>query len=366
MSSIVSHPAQTGVSTASAVRSPSGLKALFYNLDYLRSLAVLTVMVDHLMPTLTFHGHALPAWLLSFTTNIGHAGVLAFFVHTSLVLMQSLERMGGHPTKTALVWRFYARRAFRIYPLALAVIALVLMLDIPASTWKENPPITGKVILANVLLIQNLVAGQSVLAPLWSLPYEVEMYVVLPALYFLSRKARGPMWLGGLIAFFSVAGHLVAQYTGGKMNLFAYIPCFLSGVLCYSLRNSLPRLMPNWAWLVFVPTLITVFCLAQYNQSHPVYWAGWIFCLVLGLSINVFHGVAASSPFAKVSVQIAKYSYGIYLLHVPALYLTFDVLGLKNLWAGVPLYAAITLALSVVAFHLIEQPAMDKGRQLTD
>ena len=65
------------------------------NLDILRAVAVLTVVVDHLVPTLRFHGYEVPRSVQSLTLHIGHAGVLAFFVHTSLVLMYSLERTGG-------------------------------------------------------------------------------------------------------------------------------------------------------------------------------------------------------------------------------------------------------------------------------
>ena len=153
------------------------------NLDVLRSLAVLTVMIDHLVPTLVARGLAVPAWLVEITAHIGQAGVLAFFVHTSLVLMYSLGRMSSHHQGLPLIGRFYVRRAFRIYPLAVACIALVLLFRVPAMTWRPTPAVTGPVIAANLLLVQNLWTRQSVLGPLWSLPYELQMYVALPVLF---------------------------------------------------------------------------------------------------------------------------------------------------------------------------------------
>ena len=88
------------------------------NLDFLRSVAVLLVLFDHL-----FMAAGL-ADRYPFVWSMGHLGVLMFFVHTSLVLMLSLERSeeksSGH-----LFRDFYIRRAFRIYPLSIACVVLV-------------------------------------------------------------------------------------------------------------------------------------------------------------------------------------------------------------------------------------------------
>jgi peptidoglycan/LPS O-acetylase OafA/YrhL len=297
---------------------------------------------------------------------LGQAGVLAFFVHTSLVLMQSLERMqSAHPDFRRLAMSFYVRRFFRIYPLAIAVIVAVLVLGLPAMTWRETPPITTKVVVANVLLVQNLISGQSVLGPLWSLPYEVQMYVLLPVLYLLARKAQGPRLLVALIAFFAVGAHVVAQYTGGRLNMLAYVPCFLSGVLCYALSRRVEARWPAVAWIPFVLLLVTGYCLSQMNDVAPVYWKGWIFCVILGLAVPRF--VDCQAPGTnRVAAELAKYSYGLYLLHVPMLHLVYDVIRPQNLALGIVVYFVLTALAALAAFHLLEQPFMDWGRRLTD
>ena len=53
------------------------------NLDMLRTVAVLLVFGDHLARSMKFRGLG----------DIGHLGVLLFFVHTSLVLMLSIGRL---------------------------------------------------------------------------------------------------------------------------------------------------------------------------------------------------------------------------------------------------------------------------------
>src|SRR5262245_3673219 len=126
------------------------------NLDILRAFAVLTVMIDHLVPTVIYHNLEVNAGVTQFTGQIGHMGVLAFFVHTSLVLMYSLERLAKRPAGRPIALRFYIRRLFRIYPLAIVTVVAALLLAIPAMTWRETPPITGSVIVANLLLVQNV------------------------------------------------------------------------------------------------------------------------------------------------------------------------------------------------------------------
>ena len=63
------------------------------NLDVLRAFAVSCVVIHHLTLTLHFYTGFMPLYVLDYFRALGHAGVLAFFVHTSLVLMYSLERM---------------------------------------------------------------------------------------------------------------------------------------------------------------------------------------------------------------------------------------------------------------------------------
>ena len=84
------------------------------NLDLLRSVAVGLVFVGHMMGMMRIRGLG----------DVGHFGVLLFFVHTSLVLMLSMGRLGlsGGRLYTA----FMVRRIFRIYPLSVLTVLLVV------------------------------------------------------------------------------------------------------------------------------------------------------------------------------------------------------------------------------------------------
>jgi peptidoglycan/LPS O-acetylase OafA/YrhL len=324
------------------------------NLDILRAIAVLTVVVDHLVPTLRFRGYPVPHEVHLLTIHIGHAGVLAFFVHTSLVLMYSLERTGGAGSG-AWFRRFYLRRAFRIYPLSIACVVAVVTLGLPEATWRQGHAPTPEEIAANLMLIQNLWTGHSVLTPLWSLPYEVEMYVVLPVLYLIARRGDALRWLACLLVAATVGGYVFRKLQHGHMNLAAYVPCFLAGVICYALRDRItPRLSGRW-WPLVVLGAVAAYCVAHTVSDPLIYWFGWVYCIAIAALIPLFTD-SQNRWINRAAERVATYSYGIYLLHVPALYIVFSLLQPASLALALVLFVALTAALAIVAYHAIEAP----------
>jgi peptidoglycan/LPS O-acetylase OafA/YrhL len=334
------------------------------NLDQLRAIAVVTVMVDHLIPTMVHTGFPVSMTVRGFTENIGHAGVLAFFVHTSLVLMQSLVRMQAQQP-SGLVLRFYLRRWFRIYPLAIAVIAGVVLFGLPDATWRPAVPPYPKEIIANLFLVQNLVTGQSVLVPLWSLPYEVEMYLVLPLAYFLARQPKGASLVGAALLLSYVSAYVLFKLDGGHMNLAGYVPCFLAGILCFALRRHLRPFLPGSAWAIYILAIVAGYCYGQYDVGVLLYWLGWLFALILGLSINLFHD-SEVRWLNRLCFHTATYSYGLYLLHVPALYVVFIVWRPASTVVAIVSFFALASVAAVLAYHLIEAPMVSLGRRLTE
>lgn len=334
------------------------------NLDILRAIAVLTVVIDHLVPTLVFRGHDVPIRVRDLTLHIGHSGVLAFFVHTSLVLMYSLERIPA-PSPWTQAWHFYIRRAFRIYPLALVCVVGVVALGWPEASWKPYHPVTWQEVVANLMLVQNLWTGHSVLTPLWSLPYEVEMYLVLPALYWVARRKDGLILLVVLLVAASLGGYGFRKLKHGHMNLAAYVPCFLAGVACYLVRDRVRPRLSGRLWWAFVVVAVGVYCWFHTVSDQLIYWYGWVYCIAIAAAIPMFK----DSPTAwlnRAAATVAKYSYGIYLLHAPALYVVFGLWQPGSLALEIPIFLAMTVVLAVTAYHLIEEPLVRLGRRLSE
>lgn len=331
------------------------------NLDILRSIAIVAVIVEHFIDALGTNLGYDNLTVTNFTNNLGAAGVAAFFVHTSLVLMYSLERMSESGNRVSL--RFYIRRFFRVYPLSVFTVAMAAILHIPNWPRPDADAITPRIVVANLFLVQNLIGKVSVIGPLWSLAYEVQMYVVLPVLFFVAVKKRSFLYIGGLLVLFCCVG-VGLSFTVGHLNMAAYVPDFLCGVLCYTLRDRIRTVIPAALWSPFVVLLVVGFCFLNINNIGPVYWTAWIFCIALGLGINLFHD-SENRAVNAVAGKVAEYSYGMYLFHVPVLYLVFMVMDVQSAAVGALLVVAITTAASAVTYRLLEAPFIAIGKSLT-
>jgi peptidoglycan/LPS O-acetylase OafA/YrhL len=66
---------------------------------------------------------------------------------------------------------------------------------------------------------------------------------------------------------------------------------------------------------------------------------------------------------SQAAAVIAKYSYGIYLCHTPALWLAYRKLALPDWQRGV-VALLLTAAASVACYHAIEEPLIRVGTRL--
>jgi len=329
-------------------------KGISTNLDFLRSVAVLLVLTQHLCVRL--HVDRI-AWISIGT--LGPFGVLIFFVHTSLVLMYSMER--SSLKGRALLKDFYIRRVFRIYPLSILAIAAALVLhlnsDINGVPGLSHGPAPGKVsIIAQFLLMQNLIHVRSIVNVLWSLPYEVQMYIFLPFLFFWIRRSRAfwpliALWIVSLAGAWSQPRFSVLY----RFPLLNFVPCFLPGVIAFALPH-LPRLKA-FLWPVFVFGLIAVFTLI------PASFVGMALCLILGLAIPFFQEIR--TPAIRVaSHRIATYSYGIYISHQFCIWFALGVLAARPVWLRFGALVILLIAIPVLLYHGIEKPMIQAGIRL--
>jgi peptidoglycan/LPS O-acetylase OafA/YrhL len=164
------------------------------------------------------------------------------------------------------------------------------------------------------------------------------------------------MW--PLLLFWALAA-LFAHRTFGlqEVNLAVAIPYFVPGVMAYVGFNRRNAILPGWS---FVLALVAV----TWVGGHVRDWQqAWLPCLALGLILPWFKQLRPSL-LTKVCWQIARYSYGIYLLHPFSLLLAFYFCRHRP-W---PLQYAVlfgSLAVfSVAAYHLIEAPCMRLGAKV--
>jgi peptidoglycan/LPS O-acetylase OafA/YrhL len=325
----------------------------YRNLDVLRAMAVSYVFLDHAI--LILHP---PVWLTRPVEAFGRFGVILFFFHTSFVLMQSLESLD--PTSNRWAMRFYLRRVFRIYPLAIFVILCALAMHTPFAPWDPSwhPARTVRAVFANLLLVQNFTGSASIIVPMWSLPIEIQMYALLPAIFLAVRR---PQWKGLMLTMWVVAAVSAAlvYLTTRHMNLLAFVPCFLSGAIAYRLTRFT---QPTWHSSLWIPSILLI--TVGSVLFTQIATAEWLLCLALALLFTRIKDMRAS-PLTKSSGLVAKYSYGIYLFHLFGLWLAFLLLpGYLSSIVRIVVAVAVTAVASVASFHAIEDPLIGTGKKI--
>jgi peptidoglycan/LPS O-acetylase OafA/YrhL len=310
--------------------------SLIPNLDLLRACAVLFVLADHILFSLGVR------WISTTDMEwLGRLGVLFFFVHTCCVLMNSMERHKGQ----GLIWRFFVRRAFRIYPLSIVAVLLAM---IPP----HEPALRTAQWLSNLALMQNLTFSPDAFGTLWSLPLEVQMYFFLPFIFLWMRHSKSLWPLLGLFAI-SIPLALWQPHHVARATVLAFVPAFLPGVIAYWLfRQQLQRL-PGWGVPILIG-LITVAFLRHPGWSFPA----WAACLALGVTIPLFRQISIPQV-NRITFEVAKYSYGIYLSH------SLLQVWMHPTWMTLPLYLLLMAAASVAAYHAIEYPFIRLGQHFT-
>ncbi len=323
------------------------------NLDFLRAAAVVAVYLGHAFQI--FHVERIFGQAAIYY-EFAHTGVLIFFVHTSLVLMLSMERMAI--PSWWLYPLFYIRRAFRIYPLSIVTVLAMLAAhapDFPTDPYRWPGYIA---VASNLTLTQNLTQRPSYPAVLWSLPFELQMYAVLPVLFFLFR--RFPAWWIPLALWAADAAAILLMWRAGLHRipfLLQFTPCFLGGLIGYRLWRA-PRLqLPFWGWPVAILSCVAVES-ASVPQAPTL--ASWLACLFLGLAVPQFRELGPGWLRTLASAG-ARYSYGIYLSHTAVFWIAFVVLKQHPFWMQLGACAALSVLFPLAMYHAIEQPMIRAG-----
>uniref|UniRef100_E6QNA7 Putative Acyltransferase family protein n=1 Tax=mine drainage metagenome TaxID=410659 RepID=E6QNA7_9ZZZZ len=170
-------------------RRPAWLPAYIPELQGLRGVAVLAVVVYHCHPLLV-------GTPIHYASQWGWAGVNLFFVLSGFLITSILIEARGRPHYFR---NFYMRRALRIWPVYLLL--LVVCYSVPE--WFLGDTLAHqthwKTLLAYALFLQNLrhTALPGTLGPTWSLAIEEQYYLLwAPLVRFLGGRRT---WLAALL-----------------------------------------------------------------------------------------------------------------------------------------------------------------------
>ena len=351
---------------ATPPRTPTPVRR---DIQGLRAIAVLAVIANHLL-----------GWPAG-----GFVGVDIFFVISGFLITGLLLR-DYEQTGSISLRGFYARRIRRIVPTALAVLLATLAAGyflfntarLASTLWDA---IFAGLFAANwrfVAVGTDYFQSDTATSPLqhfWSLAVEEQFYLLWPGLLVLALllvsklgKSRTPTRAvtATLLAVIAAASFLYAMTETATSPTVAYFSSFAR------------------AWELGVGALLAV--AAPLFSKVPFaarFVAGWVGLLLLGASFFVidssvaFPGPGAALPVLAtavviaagiggqqrylfvlhnpVSVYLGNISYSLYLWHFPVIIFFLVLMPRQTL--GVTLFiGGMILAISITAFHLIEQP----------
>lgn len=327
---------------------------VFNSLDGLRAVSILAVVWHHVHG---WHGALWPQGMPASTdwsiSQRGFLGVDLFFVISGFLIVTLLLREQKRAGDISLRG-FYMRRFLRIFPayyLMLAVVGGMAYLK-PGT----NSEATHRELLFAVFYLSNLVPMVSPLGITWSLAAEEQFYVVAPTLEKHGRRLL-PVLLPLLYVVVSLPA--VGFFPGIEMPEFfrrtTFGPILLGVMLAHVLDSSRGygialRLLGHWSSPLFVVPLVTlaIGC-PEGVDGVPRLSIHWSLLLLLASCViredHALTSLLSLPPIRRIGVV----SYGIYLYHAIALYVTYRTLRYLDVSSELILFVAAAAASWAVA-----------------
>lgn len=283
-------------------------------LQGLRGLAVLAVVFYHCHPLLT-------GTSLYYASLWGWAGVNLFFVLSGFLITSILLEARTRPHYFR---NFYGRRALRIWPVYLLVLA-VCYLNAP---WFIGPTIFEAVKaapwLAYIFFVQNLfhLALPPAIGPTWSLAIEEQYYFLwAPLVRFLRRP-----WMLATVLVVALVGSPLLRLGHHVWLTPTHTLIHLDGIALGSLLAlglyTLPFTRSAWLWigLTVLPLGIAAAATvaggtAFLDSALAAAFAGAVLAAIASTgSRNPLNAALRRGPLAF----YGRISYGLYMIHIMA------------------------------------------------
>jgi peptidoglycan/LPS O-acetylase OafA/YrhL len=323
------------------------------DIDGLRSLAVIAVVLAHYWPSI------LPG---------GFLGVDIFFVISGYVITSSLHQKTDSSFRV-FITSFYARRIKRLLPALLVCVFTISMIGamvVPNSVVSFKTAISALLGAANIYLSYASIDyfGQSselnLFTHTWSLGIEEQFYLVFPFLFWFlySQKKldKSTVFYTKIAFFVSVLGFvLVNSFNKEFAYYFTPVRAWELGVgafIFYKRRTVNLKSTNNF----LLAALVLMVGILFISESYLVYTS---MAIVLLTSLILLYGkntgavslILTALPMRWLGVR----SYSIYLWHWPLLVLFKRTIGIQN---NIILFCSLSLCLAIAHFSytFIEQP----------
>jgi len=301
-------------------------------LDGLRGIAILLVLVFHYTPS------SGPLFLLDHIFQIGWSGVDLFFVLSGYLITGILLDTAG---RRHYYRNFIVRRTLRIFPLYYACLLLYAFLTFyptPVRWGDYMGPGDAAWYLAYIgnlkAFVQNAWPGAAILTPLWSLQVEEQFYLSFPFIVgAVRRRTLARILFASVVVAFLLRVGLTMAMPKNLLGTYLLMPSrmdalAMGGLVAIARREWPEHLKSHWIPRgTAISALIAVVVCVIWGESP---WSGAMRTLGFTAIDLVFTGVLVLLITGRPSgllalcrkrplVWLGTISYGLYLLHIPAL-----------------------------------------------
>ncbi len=358
----------------------------FKELDGLRGISVILVIAFHIFKRADYFTKHETLHFITSLTYIGWLGVDIFFTLSGFLITSILLKT---KSENNYFRNFYARRILRIFPLYYVFI-IVMLAFLPTLAPYYNSNISTAIpflflYAQNWMGILGLTGLPAIMAVTWSLAIEEQFYLMWPAMvYYTRRETLIKTGLG--IIFLSIVLRILGVLfwnNTAQMTSFFYFNTFtrfeelVFGALLASLfanpdwrerirQFSLPIFL--FSFSIFIALCVYMFPgLIPYYSNLPL--TLWSYTLIPLFSASLIAILVTYPENSLVRILFrnriltffGKYSYSMYLLHMPVALLLLDPLynmrirGWKMYVAYIVLTYAITALGSLLTWNLLEK-----------
>jgi len=294
--------------------------------------------------------------------------VSGFIMAHNFIIRRDLEPWGASST----IWKFYARRMFRLYPLYVIAILASAAIRFPEGADLED-------IVAHLTFAHGLFPKYcaSILSTAWSLSLEMQFYLVFSFLFVLLFECPRVYALTAfslaatsfalcsiyLLGHYAEPGRL-AHFSQPSLLLFK-MPLFLLGMTAAAFGHRLIQAMPfNIALLiVMLSNGKLTDCVALLIVSLLLIHRSPQFAKPL---ITVLEP-ALRALSGKISIFGADISYAMYLTHpiiLSILSIVSEPLLLAHPLEGFAIFMVSTICISAILHFVVERPCIELGKWL--
>lgn len=293
----------------------------YLSLDVARGIAALCVVVFHWSHFYLATGDIAGAapdnyplnWLLGYIYRNGWMGVEFFFILSGAIFFTKYA--DSIHARRVTGWRFFVLRFSRLYPLHIATLVCVGLLQlalIGAIGHAIIYPVDLQGFVLNVLFAQNwFTSDVSFNAPAWSLSVEVFLYLVF---FIVFRYARPHIGVFVAIALF---GLWLRTYTGLPMVGRGLWCFFLSGSLIWTFCRAPSRRVKLCIYSGTLAVLMMVIVGVNFHALSATISYILYTSLFSGIVLSLVVSDEKLSKLSKPLSWLGDVSYSSYMLHFP-------------------------------------------------